>query len=120
MQRDKGDFSMRLFASTLAIGALALALPLMAAQPADAGQFVHAPATGVWATGVPTTGVPATDASVIQADWNGYHHDWHHHWRHEYRGDYDHHWHRHWYRPPPRPYGYYAPPPPPGYGYGYR
>ncbi|HTI02581.1 MAG TPA: hypothetical protein VL752_16650 [Acidisoma sp.] len=88
---------MRLLASTLAIGTLALGLPLLAAHPADAAQPIGAP--------------------VIQADWNGYHHDWHHHWRHEWRGDYDHHWHHHWRRPPP--YGYYAPPPPPGYGYGY-
>lgn len=94
---------MRLLASTLAIGTIAMALPLMAAAPkAQAAAPMGAP--------------------VIQADWDGYHHDWHHHWRHEYRGDWDRHWHHHWHRPPPPPYGYYAPPPPPGtvYGYVYR
>jgi len=93
---------MRFLASTLAIGTLALGLPLLAAHPAAASQ--------------PS---PVIGAPVIQADWNGGYHQEERHWRHEWRGDYDHHWHRHWYRPPPRPYGYYAPPPPPGYGYGY-
>lgn len=98
---------MRLLASTLAIGAFAMALPLMATAPKAQAAPARFPG-----------------ATVIQADWNdGYRHE-ERHWRHEWRGDYDRHWHHHWYRPPPRPYGYYAPPPPPppvyGYGYVYR
>jgi hypothetical protein len=102
---------MRLLASTLAIGALAMALPVMVAAP----KAQAAPAR-------------IQGATVIQADWDGYGYGggYRHEerpWRHEWRGDYDRHWHHHWYRPPP-PYGYYAPPPPPppvyGYGYVYR
>jgi hypothetical protein len=104
---------MRLLLSTLAIGALSLALPVMAAQAAPMDGAAHRPVA----------------AQVETADWNGYQGGWHHDDRHEWRGDYEHHWHRHWDRPPP-PYGYYAPPPPPppygyyaapqgGYVYGY-
>lgn len=101
---------MRLFLSTLAIGAFSLALPLVAAQAAPIdGMQVHG---------------PAPVAHIVQADWDGYHHEWHHEDRHEWRGDYgpDDWHHHHWHRPPPPPYGYYAPPPPPppsGYVYGY-
>ena len=95
---------MRLLLSTLAIGALSLALPVIAAQAAPIDGAAHRPVA----------------AQVEKADWNGYqggyNRDWHRDDRRDWRGDDGHRWHRHWDRPPP-PYGYYAPPPPPPYGY---
>jgi hypothetical protein len=100
---------MRLFISTVAIGAFSLGLPIIAAHAGTPGAGL-----------APRPAVAA--APVIKAGWHGDGGDWHHHWHHEWhdgwRPDWHHHWHRHW--APPPPYGYYAaPPPPPGYVYAY-